>query len=42
MYNSTKWYFKLQLIKLMNQCDITIDDIKIAIKEVKREYNERT
>ena len=40
MYNSTKEFVKWSILKLMEQCDITIDDIQIIIDEIKHTNNE--
>jgi hypothetical protein len=34
MHTSTKEYVKRCILKLMEQCGITLDDIKIAIGEL--------
>jgi hypothetical protein len=36
MHNFTKEYIKIMIGKLMNQCGISINDIQIAVDEIKR------
>jgi hypothetical protein len=35
MYNSTREYIKICILKLMKQCDISISDVEQCIKEIK-------
>ena len=38
MYTSTKEYVKRCILKLMSQCDITLQDIQLAVDEIEHQH----